>query len=186
MSNIETLIQGIEKAILDKNFSDFEKYVNEIDDMLTEKGEFSNSLLDKLFCVIGSTEFHKMDKSYMLLILFQYNVDILNDQQKKNVVDVLESNFELFKDSTTCFLSAELIAEFFKDKRSLEVLQRLKKVKADIPRALVPHGFAWLAKKCNDRNLVEKIYAELKSMVNDPSKDVRNEVAESMRKLKIA
>jgi len=179
-------MERLRKAIHEKNIKDLDEIIFEIDILLLEKGYFTDSLFKEILSILKEREFLELPKSWYLLKLFEENNNLLSEEQKCDLIKVLEIIFEHFFDTTSCFLSVEIIVESFVDNRSLLVLKNLKKVKAELARSVVPHGFQWFVKKCHDPVLAKRALNELFEMRYDSSKIVQEEAKKEFVIAKLA
>jgi hypothetical protein len=81
------------------------------------------------------------------------------------------------------FVLSELLGEYFSDERAFQLLDRLSKIENEESRALIPHGLEHMIKNLGDNQLSNKAYKLLLKMKKDSSKQVQDEVMESLRNL---
>jgi hypothetical protein len=109
-------------------------------------------------------------------MLFESDWGLFSEDQKCELAETLERAYEKFVDWTSCFVISELFGEYFMNERALQALIRLRNVKPEHARALVPHGLEHIIKGPVDKDLATRAYKVLLQMRADPSEEVREEV----------
>lgn len=154
----------------------------EAEQHLLVTGGFSDALLTACLSQLRRPEWIAMTDSFQLLRVFENNLDLLDAGQRGRLVAALEESYGDWREPTACMLAVELIAAAFRDSTALASLIRLRQVPAETPRALVAHGFNWLASEVDDAQLIDACRRELEVMARDASPVVRAEaVAERTR-----
>jgi hypothetical protein len=183
LSRLDELISTIKdkdsKALKELRFY-FEDYV-------CTAHEFPQTMLNDILTVIGCPEFYDTKNLGKLFILFLPalgSTEYMTDDQKMELLNVIETNYGLYKHPYICFSSVEIIATLFPDERSLDVLRRLKKTVEVIPRSLVPHGFDWFVTSWPDSQFTDEAIKELREMLSDPEFAVRDEAEASLARLR--
>lgn len=177
------IIEALRRAVVSRDGAQLGEEAYNLDTHLLKVGYFSPTLFRELMKIISLHEFLTMEGSFVLLKIFQDSFDYLNDDQKEELLRVLETCYEDLTDPTSCFLVSEIVGESYCDERALQTLRRLKESKADVPRSLVPHGLEYFTRKCGDRELARLAFNELLNMRSDPSDNVRDEVTTSLQQL---
>jgi hypothetical protein len=144
---------------------------------------FSQSLFERIMGIMGRNNFLKMEGSYHLLLLFEYDWATLNQSQKEFLLDAIEESYEAYGDWMSCFVISELLGEYYCDGEALRVLLKFLKSESETARAFVPHALEHLIKDCPDKSLRGKAAESLLSMRNDPSAKVQRELGESFSNL---
>ena len=121
--------------------------------------------------------------SSKLLMLFETDWARLSEEQKHKLLLAIEKSYDRFTDPMSWFIGSELLGEYYCHEDAFEVLRRLKQTTNINARALIPHGFEHLIKGAKDLGLRTRAFAELRSLLNDPSENVRAEAAESLSRL---
>jgi hypothetical protein len=126
--------------------------------------------------------FQEMTGSWHLLHLFETDWGRLTSEQKDKLMVCLEATFERFTDSMACFITAELLGEYYSNERAFELLDRLSFAKAEVPRSMVPMGLEYLARSPSEP-LSKRAVDRLTEMRTDESPLVRTEVEEGLQKI---
>ena len=177
------IIDALRRAVVSTDGAQLGEEAYNLDTHLLKVGSFSPTLFRELMKIISLHEFLTMEGSFLLLKIFQDSFDYLTDDQKEELLRVLETCYEDLTEPTSCFLVSEIVGESYCDERALQTLRRLKESKADVPRSLVPHGLEYFTRKCGDRELARLAFNELLNMRSDPSDNVRDEVTTSLQQL---
>lgn len=144
---------------------------------------FPDRNFDLLLKVINQPEYLRMEKSWHLLKIFDFERNKLSVDQIKRLLATLEVVYDKFSDWMSCFFITEFIPSRFSSESTYELLRRLAGTKQITPRSFVPHGFEHLVTDANDDVLSSKAFTGLLEMKKDPSEDVRYEVAVSLFRL---
>jgi hypothetical protein len=144
---------------------------------------FSEHNFELILALLDRRELLEMDGSFYILRVLENDWELLSDEQKQRLLPALETAYGLFKDWMSWFAISELLGEYFGDEQALQSLSRLKTVRAEGPRSLVPHGLEHIVKGARDEDLASRAYTELLSMRNDPSEQVREEAKLSLQRL---
>jgi len=177
------ITEALGRAIQSGNSDQLREEAYNLDTHLINVGSFSPTLFKELMKTLSLHEFLTMEGSFTLLKIFQDSFDYLTDDQKGELLRMLETCYEDLTDPTSCFLVSEIVGGSYSDERALQTLRRLKESKADVPRSLVPHGFEYFTRKCGDRELARLAFNELLQMKSDPSENVRDEAITSSNQL---
>jgi hypothetical protein len=177
------IIEALRRTVLSRNGEQLGEEAYNLDTHLLKVGYFSPTLFRELMKIISLHEFLTMEGSFLLLKVFQDSFDYLTEDQKEELLRVLETCYQDLTDSTSLFLVSEIVGESYCDERALETLRRLKASKADVPRSLVPHGLEYLTRKCGDRELATLAFNELLQMRSDLAENVRDEAITSLNQL---
>ena len=186
MLNLEDerkITEALRGAVLSRNGDRLKEEAYNLDSQLIKDGYFSAILFKELMDIISLQEFSIMDGSFVLLKVFQDGCDYLTDDQKADLLRVLEARYETLTDTTSCFLISEIVGESYCNERALQTLRHFKESKGEVPRSLAPHGLEYFIKKCKDRELAKKAFNELLNMRSDESENVRDEVTTSLQQL---
>jgi hypothetical protein len=186
MSSLEEekqITEALGRAIRIGNADQLREEAYNLDTHLINVGSFSPTLFKELINLLSLPEFLTMEGSLPVLKIFQDSFDYLTEDQKEELLRVLETCYQDLTDSTSLFLVSEIVGESYCDERALETLRRLKASKADVPRSLVPHGLEYLTRKCGDRELATLAFNELLQMRSDLAENVRDEAITSLNQL---
>jgi hypothetical protein len=143
---------------------------------------FPETVFDFALKLMDCEVFLASERSSKLLMIFETDWVRLSEQQKEKLLPALGKSFERFRDSMSCFISSELLGEYYCNEDAFNLLYQLKKTSNLPARAFIPHGFEHIAKSAKDPKLRTKALAELKTLRLDPSPEVQAEAAESLRK----
>lgn len=181
MNFIQILPQAIESA--DGKLLREAVYDLQGEFMLEGIDSFPEEVFRCLLEVFRKEEFQQMNGSWHALYLFHEDWGLLTRQQQDRLLETLESVYDRFSDWMTPFMITEILGENYCDERALEVLLRLKEVWSETPRSLVPHGFEHLALNCPCEDVANRAFQALLAMRSDSSKQVRQEIAQSLAKV---
>jgi hypothetical protein len=182
MSSEQDLIDAIQAGVTSQDGRRLAECVLQAEQELLVAGRFSDSLFTACLTQLRRPEWVSMTDAFQLLRVFESNLDLLDAGQRARLAAALEESYGDLQDPTACLLAVELIADALRDAAALATLMRLRRVPAEMPRALVAHGFNWLARNADDAQLVDACRRELEVMSRDDSPVVRAEaVAERAR-----
>jgi hypothetical protein len=173
----------IYQAITASDSTRLREYAYAIETSALEADHFSEHDFRLILDLLKQRNFLKMSGSFYILRVLENNWKSLSDEQKVRLLPALETAYGLFTDWMSWFVISELLGEYFGDEQALGALSRLKTLRGEGPRALVPHGLEHIVKGARDEGLLRKAYTELSGMRNDPSEQVRDEVSLSFQRL---
>jgi hypothetical protein len=162
----------------------FETMAFKIGNTVLEEGIFPSEVFTSLLAVFQQEHFQLADGSWKLIRVFEENWDQLSYEQRDALLPVLVAHYESFGDWMACFVISGILGELYADNRAFEALCRLENSQKEIPRSFVPHGFEHIASDAIESDLSMRALAELTKMQKDHSATVRDEVAESLARLK--
>jgi hypothetical protein len=145
--------------------------------------DFLEDYFNLIIELITKTSFIEIYESWHLLILLQNQWQSLSLTQKNRLFLHLENAYVKSKNWMFNFVLSELLGEYFSDERAFQLLDRLSKIENEESRALIPHGLEHMIKNLGDNQLSNKAYKLLLKMKKDSSKQVQDEVMESLRNL---
>jgi hypothetical protein len=134
--------------------------------------------------IFAEEKFQHSDGSWKLIRVFEENWEQLSEEQRNTLLPVLEAHYESFSDWMACFVISGILGELYKDARAFQALCRLSTCHKEAPRSFVPHGFEHVVSDAPDAELAMQALAELTKMQTDHSPMVRDEVAESLARIK--
>ena len=143
---------------------------------------FRLPLFEQVLSVIQGTEFHRLSDSVGIIKLFEYNLGLLTDAQKQPLFTTLSESIPELLDSISAFLAVELIAEIWRDNRSLEALLHLTRGASENTLALAVHGLDWLAKKTEQADIRTRCLDELWRLSKHPSSLVQTEAITALNR----
>lgn len=179
----ELLHNLIYQAITASDSTRLREYAYAIDTSALEADHFPEHDFELILDLLKQRNFLEMRGSFYILRVLENNWKSLSDEQKERLLPALETAYGLFTDWMSWFVISELLGEYFGDEQALLALSRLKTLRGEGPRALVPHGLEHIVKGARDEGLLRKAYTELSGMRNDPSEQVRDEVSLSLQRL---
>jgi hypothetical protein len=111
--------------------------------------------------------------------------DNLSSSQKRRLLKQLEWLYPKVTASAwyLCFDTTVLLGENFRDEQALNVLLRLASVARENSRSLVPHGLEHIVRDSGNPTLAAVALEKLRQMAEDPSAQVKDEVALSMARI---
>lgn len=179
-------MEAIHAAVTSQDGARLAECALEAEQELLIAGAFSDALFTACLTQLRRPEWIAMTDAFQLLRVFESNLDLLDAGQRAQLVAALEEVYGSLQDSTACMLAVELIAAALRDGTALAALIRLRHVPAEMPRALVAHGFNWLGSEADDAQLVDACRRELEVMSRDVSPVVRAEAAAERTRLERA
>ncbi|MGD0278714.1 MAG: hypothetical protein ABSC11_05365 [Smithella sp.] len=183
MNCFEKIESGISNAIVNNDSDQLRVESTELAKLLLDYDCFPEEILSAIIKIIQMPQFLKMQGSYILLNNIFDDVGILSDKQKNIIMNVLETIYERIEDITTCMFILEMIVNLSVNEKSLEVLSRLKNIRADVPKAMVAYGLYYLMMESHEKTLIKLAKKELMDMRDDHSEVVRKEVNSMLLKL---
>ena len=159
------------------------------------KLDMANLMVDRLpekhfrmLCsVIRSRPFRRSNNAarHVLHLFRRDQWDNLSSSQKRRLLVQLEWLYPKVTASAweLCFVTTVLLGENFRDEKALYVLLRLAGVPLESSRSLVPHGLEHIVRDSGDTALAAAALEKLRQMAEDPSAQVRDEVALSMARI---
>jgi hypothetical protein len=179
----ELLHKLIHQAIAACDSTRLREYAYAMETSALEEDHFAEHNFELILNLLSQRTFLEMTGSFYILRVLENNWESLSDEQKERLLPSLETAYGLFNDWMSWFVISELLGEYFGDEQALRVLSRLKTLRGEGPRSLVPHGLEHIVKGARDEDLVSKAYTELSGMGKDPSEQVRDEVSLSLQRL---
>lgn len=176
-------MEALRRAISAGDAGELAAKVYDLDSLLIQTGQFSEAVFGGLLDVIAEPEFQGMDGSWHLLRLFENSWDYLTEPQRERLLEAFESSYGEYADWTSCFVISEILGRQYGDERALQAFGRLKRLRAPVPRSLLPHGLEHLVKGRRGDDVARRAFSELSGMRNDPSEQVRQEVGEALARL---
>lgn len=184
IEDVTVLCNALLGAVVRGGSEDFVQYTYELDSALIAVGHFSAEAFDCLLAIVRRSEFHELQASWQLLKVFYDNWEYLTEQQRSELLEALEVSFGYYKDWMSCFVITEILGELYADDRALRTLRRLRNERSDVARSMVPHGLEHIAIGSTDRGLARRAFAELVDMRTDEAASVRDEVGQSLGRLR--
>lgn len=181
----EAIHERIAAAIANSDGTELEQAVYDLGTLLLYFDHFPEQSFGFVLSMTRERTFLEMQGSHHLLYLFDSTAawDSLSESQRDHLLPVLETVYSEVNDWMSWFVISSLLGEHYMNEQALETLQRLKGIEAESPRSLVPHGLEHLVTSSGNPDLARRAYQELTQMVNDPSEQVRNEVAISLQRI---
>lgn len=154
----------------------------DIDRYVFDHATFPARLFSRVLSVIGSADFCHLAESVGVIKLFEYNLDLLSEAQREQLVSVLAGTISKLADSVCAFLAVELIAEVWRDRRSFDLLMPLSSAGSADTVALAVHGLDWLAKKTIDEDVRARCLEQLRLLGKHSSRLVQAEAIAALRR----
>src|ERR1700732_4895681 len=111
MDSQEDIVEAIREAITNNDTEELQRCAQCIDDQISRLGYFPDTLFNDLLLLLQLPAFQHLDDAAYLLKPFEYNLNLLSNQQKQNLSETLEKCYSNFQDPTSCFLIVELICD---------------------------------------------------------------------------
>ena len=146
---------------------------------------FDEGVFQDILLLLKQQDFLDAKGSFHVLRIIEYDWSLLTTRQKAELLIPLQVGYSLFKSPMSWFIIAEILGEFYADVNSFRVLQELKKISKDGPRSLLPMAFYQIIQNCQDGSLSQEAYKELKSMSDDPTRDIKNEAEALLRRQRV-
>lgn len=172
----------IEAAVRMGNAADLAAVGEAIDRFVFDGAVFPSDLFGTVLSAIRSSEFSQLVDSVAFMKLFEYNLELLTDVQAQQLVTVLTEAIPKLADPISAFLAVELIAEIWRDRRSLEAIMQLTKRASENTLALAVHGLDWLAKKTDQANIRALCLDELRRLSKNSSGLVKAEAIAALNR----
>jgi hypothetical protein len=137
---------------------------------------FDEAMFAELLMLLSSERFRGAEGTSSVLILLEYDWGILTPSQRTQLMPAMVDAYPHLADCLSVFIVAELLGAYYCDARSLSALIGLKNVQSESHRALVVMGLRAIVKNTDDPDLALRARAELLSMREDPSVEVRQEL----------
>jgi hypothetical protein len=183
MSNEAMLIERLNALVASGDSASIEGLVFDFGMLVLEEGSFPQGCFDQILTVLSNDQFRRLESSWKMLRVFEYNWDDLSEQQRSALLVALEMAYKSFADWMACFVISGILGELYRDDRAFATLCRLKSESDEMPRSFIPHGFEHIVRDTSDPALAGRALAELKAMQMDLSERVVREVAESLGRL---
>jgi len=162
----------------------FEAMAFKIGNVVLEEGSFPDDCFAGLLAIFKQEKFQLSHGSWKLIRVFEENWKQLSEAQRDGLLPALEAHYESFSDWMACFVISGILGELYRDNRAFEALRRLEHCQKEMPRSFVPHGLEHIVRDSADAELTMQALAELTKMQTDASAMVRDEVTESVTRLK--
>lgn len=179
----KVLMEGLRRAISAGDAEGLAAQVYDLDTLLIHTGQFSDAVFEGLLDILAEPEFLGMDGSWHLLRLFENSWDYLTEGQRDRLLEAMEASYGEYADWTSCFVISEMLGRQYGDERALQAFGRLKRLRAHVPRSLLPHGLEHLVKGRRGDDVARRAFNELSGMRHDPSEQVREEVGAALARL---
>ena len=163
---------------------DFGNYSYRIGTRLLDHEVFPESLFNDLVTIIRTPEFLAAKGSWELIRVFDENWNQLDPHQRRSLLEAFEVIFNSVKDWMGCLMISEILGMRCANHEAFNVLMRLKDASEGTPRSFLPHGFEHIVVDSADRELAKTAFCELLRLRDDPSDAVRDEVDESLLRLR--
>jgi hypothetical protein len=162
----------------------WEQIALKVGNIVLEHGSFPSDYFRSILAIVQNERFQRLEGSWKLIRVFEENWKELSEEQRVELLKILEVSYQAFHDWMSCFVISGILGELYSDDRAFAVLCRLEKADSEMPRSFVPHGFEHIARNSSNEDLTRRALAELAKMQHDKSSMVRNEVVESLLRLK--
>jgi hypothetical protein len=163
------------------NFGD---YAYKISTRLLDHDVFPESLFNDLITIMRAPEFLAAKGSWELIRIFDENWSQVGTQQRNRLLETFEAIFNSLDDWVACLMISEIVGMRFADEEAFNFLMRLKDSSGEMPRSFIPHGFEHIVVDSGDRELAKRAFSELLRLKGDLADAVRNEVDESLLRLR--
>jgi hypothetical protein len=173
----------IEAAIATHDVEGLSEGADALWDLALTEGTLPEPTFEFLLSVLAWNDFLEMIGSHTLLNYLEYMWELLAEQQKDQLLPVLESTYAKHRDPMSWFIISELLGQYYANSAALVTLRRLRRIEADGPRSLVPHGLEHLIQMSRGTQLAKDAYADLLEMQADSAPEIRKEVAISLQRL---
>jgi hypothetical protein len=184
---LRTFARDLRRAVRDDNDSLASRLIHKLD--------MANLMVDhlpekhfRILCsVMRSRPFRRSIKAapHVLHLFRRDQWDNLSSSQKRRLLEQLEWLYPKVTASAwyLCFITTVLLGENFRDEQALNVLLRLSSVSRESSRSLVPHGLEHIVRDSGNPALATVALEKLRQMAEDPSAQVKDEVALSMARI---
>ena len=125
----------------------------------------------------------KAEGVHPILLIFEVEWDMLTEEQRRQLLPVLESIFPRIQDHLGAFLIPEILGENFQNEGALNVLERLSHIENTKRRAQIPHGLKHFIEGKKEGALVERACELLHQLLKDGSEEVLNEAKASFARV---
>lgn len=177
------IVQDLLLAISSGDTRRQERIFAELDEKFLADGVIHPEVFSALCEGLGDAAVLASEESASLVKIFEYNADLLDEEQRTRVTACLEAGYGNFKDPASSILTVELIVDLLAEEAALAVLSRLRRIRDEFPRATAVYGIRRLGKKVRNSAFIGQVVAEIANMKNDPSQLVRQEVGRSLSEL---
>lgn len=185
--SFRTFARDLRCAVQDDNDELARKLVFELDIANILDQRFPENHFRFLCSLMRSRSFHRSKAAKHVLFLF-IGVDHwnhLSSNQKRRLLCEIERLYPKVTASAwyLCFLATVLLGENFRNEQALNALLRLARVPREHARSLIPHGLEHIVTDSGNPALTAIALDKLRKMSEDPSAQVRYEVALSMARI---
>jgi hypothetical protein len=177
--------ERIAAAIANRDGAELQQAVYNLHTLIIYADDFPEQSFEFVLSMMQQRAFLEMEGSHHLLYIFEHAWawDSLSESQRDRLMPALEAIYAEVTDWMSWFVISSLLGDHYMNEQALETLCRLKEVKAEGPRSLVPHGLEHLVTSSGNNDLAHSAYRELMQMKNDPSEQVRKEVSISLQRI---
>lgn len=171
-------------AVENGDMAALESSSKQLEEVVFDQGYFSDETVRALSETIESDAYARVTDGVFLLKSFEYNLELMTDSQAKEFARAVVSFVPKAHDEIAAFLAVELIAELWKDERSVDALIEIRDTStANVTLALVAHGFHWLAKKSAILGVKDRAAKELEALSKHPSSEVSVEAVAALNRI---
>lgn len=111
MSHEEILLESLKKSVASGSLVSIESLVFDLGMIVMEKGAFPQSCFDEIVHTLTDKKFLGLEGSWKLLRVFEHNWDQLSEQQRSELLLVLEMVYKSFSDWMGQFVISGLLGE---------------------------------------------------------------------------
>lgn len=144
---------------------------------------FPDDVIEAIFQQMKNEKFQSVPDASILLLIFETEWGRLSDSQKESLLGVISDTFQSFRDDQSFFVLAEVLGEYFADKRALEVLNNIQQTENDIARAFLTYGYGKLADHASEEKVRNSAIERLNVLKNDKSESVKEEANIALRRI---
>ncbi len=178
------LLDQLNAAVRADNAQQLRESSEGLESAVFDNGAFASELLSELTGIIRSDAYAQMSDGLFLIKIFEYNLDLLGDSQRKLLTQAIIDYVPRARDAIAAFLAMEVVAEIWRDQRSVAAILSVKeRAGTEETLALAVHGFYWLAKKATDTSVRLKCLEHLETLSRHPAVAVNVEATAVLARL---
>lgn len=184
MRDLQSIVADLLRLMATRETSQIAPTVAELFLTLGVENHLTSEEYNTFTELIQAPEVIASDQSHTIYAQIQYLWEELTLEQQRDVTNLSETLYPRLNDWVAQLVITDVLGVCSEPESGLAALRRLRKINAEIPRALVANGFGQLAKYCPSSTVAAQALRELLAMLDDPSPRVKDEARDMLRGVK--
>ena len=182
-SNYTHLVERLRDAIIVGDASAQADAFQDLDLAISDEPIFNSECFDVLLEAISNQSVGKASGSSHLIKIFEYNRDLLDEQQLQRLNESLYNVYAEYIDPAASILILELLVEGYSKEEALSMLKKLSSEVKSPALALIPYGLQYLCKRTRDSEISKHAKNIIKTIAKGQTEDFRREAEMAIVKI---